>query len=417
MLDLLRTTLVCFVAASGFCCNVVRGQEVFNLAASGDTGIPGADPSVIRTQDGYVAVESRRGQALLVRVAPSLEDLAEARAVRIWYDRDRLGEIWAPEIVFRNGRYSVYFTAGVGSDHRMYEISSAEPDAGYGDASEILLPEDKWAIDGLPFTFEGRDYFVWSGWQGDTDVRQDIFIVRLNGDGVPEGSRSLIASPDQPWENVAGETPSINEGPQPIVDPEGQLHIVYSANGSWNSNYCLADLRLAADGDPMDAGAWAKSQGCQFGANPRRWRREQHWRRAQRASVTTASFSATEIPKPAKRPAQPRRFYIMAFQPIWSHPTSGQRECGSLEPTNGSRAPRMFGANNEIEGGASSSPNDPVGIWFFSQILPDGPWLVPMPSRMDGGTIGPNHVQRQLRGSGLRWPNGRDGVGTTEKSQ
>lgn len=269
MLQLFRTTLVCFVAASGFCCNAVHSQEAVDMTALGDTGIPGADPSVIHTRDGYVAVESRRGHALLVRVASSLEDLAEARAVRIWFDRDRLGEIWAPEIVFRNGRYSVYFAAGVGSDHRMYEISSAKPDAGYGEASEVLLPEDKWAIDGLPFIFDGVDYFVWSGWQGDTDVRQDIFIVRLNGDGRPEGSRSLIASPDQPWENVAGETPSINEGPQPIVDPAGQLHIVYSANGSWGPNYCLADLRLAPGGDPMDASAWAKSQGCQFGANPK----------------------------------------------------------------------------------------------------------------------------------------------------
>lgn len=258
--------LICalFFAASG---SLSGAQENSTAVALGDTGIPSADPSVILTKDGYVAVESRRGHALLVRVAPTVAALAEARAVRIWFDRDRLGEVWAPEIVFRDGKYRVYFAAGVGSDHRMYEISSALPDADYSAASEIPLPDDKWAIDGLPFTYNNSDFFVWSGWQGYTDVQQDIFIVRLDENGRPQGPRARIASPDQAWENVAGETPSINEGPQPIVDPGGQLHIVYSANGSWGANYCLADLRLKSGGDPMDAGAWAKSDGCLFGAN------------------------------------------------------------------------------------------------------------------------------------------------------
>lgn len=255
------------VLALNVICDPVRAQEALSEIAMGDTGLPGADPSVIRTEEGFVAVESRRGHALLVRVAPTLEALPQARAVRIWYDKDRLGEVWAPEIVFRNGTYSVYFAAGVGSDHRMYQISSAEPDREYGVTSEIALPDDKWAIDGLPFTYKGDDYFVWSGWQGDTDIQQDIFIVRLSDSDQPQGPRTLISSPDQPWENIAGEAPSIAEGPQPIVDPSGQLHIVYSANGSWGPNYCLADLRLAADGDPMDASAWTKSDGCLFGAN------------------------------------------------------------------------------------------------------------------------------------------------------
>jgi len=269
MVDLLQKAAAVLVV--GLACSATGGVVLAqdNQAPTlRDTGVPGADPSVIHTRDGYVAVESRRGQALLVRVAPSLQDLWAARAVRIWFDRERLGEIWAPEIVFRDGKYRVYFAAGVGSDHRMYEISSEKPDVDYGAATKVELPEDKWAIDGLPFTYKQTNYFVWSGWQGDTDVQQDIFLARLGDDGKPEGERSLIASPDQHWENIAGEVPSINEGPQPIVDPEGQLHIVYSANGSWGANYCLADLRLRKGGDPMDADAWVKSDGCLLGANP-----------------------------------------------------------------------------------------------------------------------------------------------------
>lgn len=236
-------------------------------APLGDTGIYSADPSVINTEDGYVAVESRRGDSLVVRVAPSLDALAEARGLRIWSDRERLGEVWAPEIVYRDGLYQVYFAAGVGETHRMYRIASSEPTSDYGAAERLALPQDKWAIDGMPFSYAGKDYFVWSGWQGDTDVQQEIFIVALGPDDEAVGQRAMISSPAEPWENVAGEKPSINEGPQPVVDPAGQLHVVYSANGSWGANYCLADLRLRAGGDPLAAEDWSKSDGCLFGAN------------------------------------------------------------------------------------------------------------------------------------------------------
>jgi GH43 family beta-xylosidase len=230
--------------------------------------ISGADPSVIQTADGYVSVESRGGRRIMVRVAPDLAGLATAKPQRIWSDPEQLGAVWAPEILFRNGQYEVYFTAGVDEFHRMYVIKSDQPAADYGEATEIVLPDDKWAIDGLPFTYQGADYFIWSGWQGDTDVQQDLFIAAMNEDDEIISPRAAIATPDDAWENIAGETPSINEGPQPILDPAGQLHIVYSANGSWGENYCLSDLRLIVGGDPLVAEDWRESNGCLFGANP-----------------------------------------------------------------------------------------------------------------------------------------------------
>jgi GH43 family beta-xylosidase len=234
-------------------------------ARADQTGLRAADPSVLRVGGTYVSVQST-GDGIVVRQASSTAALASAPARQVWAGTPGLSDVWAPEIVRDGGRYHIYFSAGGGPARRMYVISSTEPDSGYTAETKLALPDDKWAIDGTLFTFNGQRWFVWSGWAGDTNVEQNLYIARMSSPTTPTGARYVISQPREPWERVVG-NPYINEGPQPIKDPNGQLHVVYSANGSWSDRYCLADLRLRAGGDPTHVWDWYKSNGCLFGSH------------------------------------------------------------------------------------------------------------------------------------------------------
>ncbi|MFD9701768.1 glycoside hydrolase family 43 protein [Lentzea sp. NPDC059081] len=232
---------------------------------AGQTSLKAADPSVVEVGSTYVGVQAVGG-GILARQASTPDGLATAPTQRIWTDTRDLGDVWAPEIVVDGGRFYVYFTAGRDAAHRMYVISSAQPTTGYGSETKLALPGDRWAIDGTLFTFNGQRWFVWSGWAGDTNVEQNLYIARMSSPTTPTGARYVISQPRESWERVVG-NPYINESPEAIKDPNGQLHIAYSANGSWSDRYCLADLRLRVGGDPTNVWDWYKSNGCLFGSN------------------------------------------------------------------------------------------------------------------------------------------------------
>ncbi|MEF9913907.1 glycoside hydrolase family 43 protein [Streptomyces sp. P5-A9] len=234
-------------------------------ARAEQTGLRAADPSVLRVGSTYVSVESAGG-GIAVRQASSTAALASAPARQVWSDTGGLGEVWAPEIVRDGGRYYIYFSAGRGAAHRMYVIDSAAPDSGYSAGTKLALADDKWAIDGTLFTFGGQRWFVWSGWEGDSNVEQNLYITRMSSPTTPTGARYVISQPRESWERVVG-NPFINEAPEAIKDPNGQLHVTYSANGSWSDRYCLADLRLRVGGDPTYVWDWYKSNGCLFGSD------------------------------------------------------------------------------------------------------------------------------------------------------
>jgi len=191
----------------------------------------------------------------------------------------------------------------------MYVISSASATGGYGEATRMELPDHKWAIDGTMFTYNGQRYFVWSGWEGDTNVEQNLYIARMSSPTTTTGARYVISQPRESWERVVvgGGYPFVNEAPEAIKDPDGQLHIVYSANGSWSNKYCLPDLRLRDSGDHPYVWDWYKSNGCLFGSNPDTMMAGWDPTLYVDGPGTTASCCSTATSTPASRPGRSSR--------------------------------------------------------------------------------------------------------------
>lgn len=243
---------------------------LFSDLASAATKIRnGADPTIMKVGNTYYSAESAGG-GIYVRASSTILGLgaSDVQRVKVWSDTAGRGDVWAPEITTDAGRTYIYFSAGKSALHRMYVISAASPLGTYGTEQKLNLPDDRWAIDGLLLNYNNQRYFVWSGWasENNNEDEQNLYLCKMNSPTEATGKRFIISQPREGWERVDG-SPYINEGPEAIIDPNGQLHIVYSANGSWGTKYCLADLRLRKGGDPTYVWDWYKSNGCLFGSH------------------------------------------------------------------------------------------------------------------------------------------------------
>jgi len=228
-------------------------------------GAANADPSLIRVGATYYSAESQYGAVLCLRQANSAAGILTATPRAILKNPVNFADMWAPELLTIDGRFYIYYAANNGADHRMFVISAASMDGPWSDPTSVALPDDRWAIDGTAFRYNNQLWFVWSGWAGSVNGEQNLYICRMSSPSQSTGARFIISQPRESWEML--DNPRINEGPEAIVDPNGQLHIVYSANGSWGANYGLADLRLRAGGDPTYVWDWFKSNGSLFCAN------------------------------------------------------------------------------------------------------------------------------------------------------
>lgn len=217
----------------------------------------GADPWVYKHTDGFYYFTKTTGGNVTIWKSAQLTtiDAAPTRVVETG-----CCNIWAPELHYINGAWYIYYAKDDGDNvnHRMYvmENTSADPTQGtWQYKGQITDPTNKWAIDGTVLQTGGQLYFIWSGWEGDTNVRQNLYIARMSNPWTIDSNRVEIARPTHSWET--NHSPHVNEGPQVIVR-NGLINLVYSASGSWTNDYCLGLITASATSDLLNPASWTK---------------------------------------------------------------------------------------------------------------------------------------------------------------
>ena len=244
----------------------------------------GPDPWV-EYHDGFYYYMNTTGTNLTVWKTRNMADLKSAPKKIVWTP-PKSGpyshEIWAPEIHFLEGKWYIYFAADAGTNqtHRIWVIENGSADPLQGEwtfKGKLADPSDKWAIDASVFEDQGKLYFIWSGWEGDINGTQNIYIARLKNPWTVDGKRTRLSIPEYPWEKVGDMPPQlrpdnpphidVNEGPE-VLKHDGKIFLVYSASACWTDNYALGMLTADSGADLLDSAVWEKSPEPVFQQSP-----------------------------------------------------------------------------------------------------------------------------------------------------
>ncbi|WP_345329759.1 glycoside hydrolase family 43 protein [Mucilaginibacter defluvii] len=241
--------------------------------------LPGGPDPWNTYKDGYYYYTHTTGNHLAIWKTKDITDLKSAERKTIWtpppgtmYSK----EIWAPELHFIRGKWYMYFAADDGNNdhHRMYVVENASADPMQGEwtfKGQVKDATGKWAIDGSVFENKGQLYMIWAGWEGDVNVKQNIYIAKMSNPWTISSERVMIATPTYAWEKdgdlPGGKHLDVNEGPQILMHGK-DIFLIYSASACWTDNYALGMLRAKANANLLDPKSWKKSPEPVFKQSP-----------------------------------------------------------------------------------------------------------------------------------------------------
>ena len=227
----------------------------------------GPDPWVVWWK-GFYYYSNSSGKNLTLRKTADITGLRHAEKKVVWTPEPGhpwSNELWAPELHRWDNKWYIYFAADAGDNasHRIYVVENDNDDPIEGTwklKGKVGDSSDKWAIDATLFELSGNHYLVWSGWKGDSDGEQDLFIAHMSNPWTIDSPRTLISKPTYDWEthgDLPGRHVSVNEGPEALLHGD-KLFIVFSASGCWTDFYALGALQANAGANLLDAGSWTK---------------------------------------------------------------------------------------------------------------------------------------------------------------
>jgi GH43 family beta-xylosidase len=227
----------------------------------------GPDPWVVWWK-GFYYYSNSSGTNLTLRKTPDITDVRHAQNKAVWIPEPGhpwSNHLWAPELHRWGNMWYIYFAADAGDNasHRIYVVENDNDDPIEGTwtfKGKISDSSDRWAIDPTTFELRGQHYLVWSGWKGDNDGEQNLYIAHMSNPWSIDSPRTLISQPTYPWEvhgNLPGRHVSVNEGPE-FISHGNKMFITFSASGCWTDFYTLGVLEASIDADPLNAKTWTK---------------------------------------------------------------------------------------------------------------------------------------------------------------
>ena len=236
---------------------------------------PGQDPSLVTSGRWYYFTQTSPDWTYItIRRARSIKSLAAAPETVVWHGGEAGSpccQWWAPELHFSGGRWYIYTAAdnGKGENHRLQVLQATSPLGPYIYKGQLTTPGNHWSIDPSPLQLpDGQLYLTWSGWPGDVNGLQNIYIARLANPWTVTGPRTMLSTPAYSWERRSHGIPvKVNESPEPLVG-DGRVFVTYSASACWAPGYALGLLSAPVSANLMNRSSWAKSAQPVFQSNP-----------------------------------------------------------------------------------------------------------------------------------------------------
>jgi len=231
-----------------------------------------ADPYVYRHQDGnyYFTASVPSYDKIVLRRADSLAGLKDAKEIVIWekHESGPMSEhIWAPELHYIEGKWSIYFAGGEKEDVwniRPYilqcegqdPIADAWVELGkIQRAKEDEFSFEAFSLDATVFEEAGKYYCVWAEKVGVGKQVSNLYIAEMESPNKLKTVQVLLTTPDYDWERVGF---WVNEG-RAVLKHGDKIFLTYSASET-GAAYCVGMLTAECGSDLLDPLSWKKER-------------------------------------------------------------------------------------------------------------------------------------------------------------
>lgn len=215
---------------------------------------------------------------LVIRVADTIEGLADAEEHVIWDESENQGFgqfIWAPELHKIGDSWYFLSTAarvetGESYDLRPFimeckNVNDITNPESWGEPQRLKLQSgdttalNAMSLDMTYFEADGTSYYAWADFTKNTDNPNgvsSIYIASIDpSDPTQLTSKcSVIAVPEYSWELVRH---PVNEGPS-VIQKDGKVYMAFSASGT-GAEYCVGLLTADETADLLDPDSWTKT--------------------------------------------------------------------------------------------------------------------------------------------------------------